>query len=366
MTEPGAYGYSARHYEETAILIKFGIMVMPQHPRTDSPVKRFREAVELTRLARDAGLDSIACGQHFLAPPYQNIQSLPLLARLAAESGSMSLVLSVILLPLYSPVGIAEDVSSLDVISEGRVVFGVGLGYRDIEYQAFNTRRRERIPRFEESLELIRRLWTQGEVSFQGKHFSIENATCTIRPVQQPHPPIWIAANNDSAIERAGRLGYSWLVNPHATMETLRRQMKLYTDTLASSGHSGPLEIPVIKEMHVAKTREEAIAVAQPYLEKKYQAYADWGQDKELPGGESFRVSFEALAKDRFILGSIEEVIQQIEAHHQQLGINHFIFRIWWPGMEAYHAYRVVELMAEYIIPHFRKGTGQEKNTRHS
>ena len=113
--------------------MKFGIMVMPQHPRTDSPTIRFHETVELTRLARDAGFDSIACGQHFLSPPYQNIQSIPLLARLAAESGSMDLILSIILLPLYSPVGIAEDVASLDVISDGRVVFGVGLGDRDIE-----------------------------------------------------------------------------------------------------------------------------------------------------------------------------------------------------------------------------------------
>ena len=102
--------------------MKFGIMIMPQHPRSDSPKKRFEECVELTRLARDAGLDSIACGQHFLAPPYQNIQSIPLLSRLAAESGSMSLVLSVILLPLFSPVGVAEDVASLDVISGGRVI----------------------------------------------------------------------------------------------------------------------------------------------------------------------------------------------------------------------------------------------------
>ena len=335
-------------------MIKFGIMAMPQHPRTDSPVKRFKETVELTRLARDAGLDSIACGQHFLAPPYQNIQSLPLLSRLAAESGSMSLVLSVILLPLYSPVGLAEDVASLDVISEGRAIFGVGLGYRDIEYQGFNTRRRDRIPRFEESLELIRRLWTEEDVSFQGTHFSIENATCTIRPVQQPHPPIWIAANNDSAIERAGRLGCSWLVNPHATSLTLQRQMALYKETLAASGYTQALETPVIKEMHVAKTHEEALAIAQPYLEKKYQAYADWGQDKELPGEESFRVSFEELSRDRFILGNIEEVIQQIENQHQQLGVDHFIFRIWWPGMEAYHAYRVVELLGTHIIPHFR------------
>ena len=65
---------------------------------------------------------------------------------------------------------------------------------------------------------------------------------------------------------------------------------------------------------------------------------------------------FEELAKDRFILGSVDDVIQQIQAHRDRLGINHFIFRIWWPGMEAYHAYRVVELMAEHIIPYFRKG----------
>jgi alkanesulfonate monooxygenase SsuD/methylene tetrahydromethanopterin reductase-like flavin-dependent oxidoreductase (luciferase family) len=131
--------------------------------------------------------------------------------------------------------------------------------------------------------------------------------------------------------------------------------MALYKATLAAAGHTAALEVPIIKEMHVAKTHDESLAIAQPYLEKKYQAYADWGQDKELPGAESFRVSFEDLAKDRFMLGSIEEVIEQIEAHHHQLGIDHFIFRIWWPGMDAAHAYRVVELLGEYIIPYFRK-----------
>lgn len=107
--------------------------------------------------------------------------------------------LSIILLPLYSPVGLAEDVASLDVVSDGRVVFGVGLGYRDIEYEAFNTNRKERTGRFVEALELIRRLWTEEEVSFAGKHFSVTGGTCTIRPVQQPYPPIWIAANHDTA-----------------------------------------------------------------------------------------------------------------------------------------------------------------------
>lgn len=342
-------------------MIKFGIMVMPQHPMADSPLRRFHETVELTHLAHNAGFDSIACGQHFLSPPYQNLQSIPLLARLAADSGPMQIVLSILLLPLYSPVEVAENVATLDVISEGRVVFGVGLGYRDIEYEAFNTNRRERTSRFMEALELVRLLWTEDEVTFEGKHFRLKSAVCTVRPVQKPHPPIWIAANNDEAIARAGRLGCAWFLNPHATLTTLERQMKLYKEALAQAGRSMPSELPIIKEMHIAKTQEEAIRVARPYLESKYQAYADWGQDKALPGQESFRVPFEALARDRFILGSVEDVIQQIEEHHRRLGVNYFLFRIWWPGMEAHHAYRVVELMGQHIIPYFKKtlpGTG--------
>ena len=131
--------------------------------------------------------------------------------------------------------------------------------------------------------------------------------------------------------------------------------MQIYKDALKEANKTTPPVCPIIKEMHLATTREEAAKVAQPYLEGKYQAYADWGQDKAMPGQESFRVPFEELAKDRFILGSVDDVIQQIQAHRDRLGINHFIFRIWWPGMEAYHAYRVVELMGSHVLPYFRK-----------
>ena len=332
-------------------MTKFGLMIMPQHPMTDSPAARFAEIVELTRLARDAGFDSISTGQHYLSPPYQALQSIPLLARLAADSDDMRLVLGVLLLPLFSPTEVAESVASLDVISGGRVVFGVGLGYRDVEYEAFGVERRHRVPRFLESLELITRLWTEDEVTFEGEHFRLTNATCTIRPLQKPHPPIWIAANNDRVVRRAGRLGYSWLVNPHATLD---RQMALYKEGLAEGGKPPPEETPIIKELHVAHTREEAIETAQPYLEKKYRAYADWGQDKALPGEEDFQMPFDDLARDRFMLGGVEEVIQQIKEHRQRLGVDHFIFRVWRPGMEARQAYRVVELMGEYVLPHFK------------
>ena len=232
--------------------MKFGIMAMPQHPSTDSATQRFRETVELTKLARDAGFSSIACGQHFLSPPYQNLQSIPLLARLAADSGDMQLVLSILLLPLYSPADVAETVATLDVISEGRIVLGVGLGYRDIEYQAFNVERRHRVGRFLESLELVRKLWTEDEVTFHGRHFNLDNATCAIRPVQQPHPPIWVAANFDTVVRRAGELGLPWFVNPHATLATLERQTAIYKEGLEAGGQEMPPEMPIIKEMHIA------------------------------------------------------------------------------------------------------------------
>lgn len=87
--------------------------------------------------------------------------------------------------------------------------------------------------------------------------------------------------------------------------------MQVYKNALKEANKSTPAEFPIIKEMHVATTREEAVRVAQPYLEGKYQAYADWGQDKAMPGQEPFRVPFADLARDRFILGSVDDVIAQ-------------------------------------------------------
>ncbi|MBI4233205.1 MAG: LLM class flavin-dependent oxidoreductase, partial [Chloroflexi bacterium] len=178
--------------------MKFGLLLIPQQPMTDSSVKRFREYVQQTILARDLGFDILAVGHHYLSPPYQSLQNVPLLARLAAEAGPMQLCTGVILLPLLNPVQVAEEIASLDIMCEGRLIFGVGLGYRDIEYEAFNVPPRERVGRMLESLELIKRLWTEENVTYEGRYFRLRNGTSTIRPVQKPYPPIWIAANADA------------------------------------------------------------------------------------------------------------------------------------------------------------------------
>jgi len=175
--------------------MNFGLIVSKQHPPGVSMVDRFREHIDQVRAARDAGFDLIVMGQHFLSTPFQEMQSLPALARLAAEAGTMRVGATVILLPLLNPVDVAEQVATLDVITEGRFIFGVGLGYREEENEAFGIAPKERVGRLVESLEVITRLWSGEEVTHHGRFFHLTRARMMLRPVQRPHPPIWFAAS---------------------------------------------------------------------------------------------------------------------------------------------------------------------------
>src|SRR5437773_7964588 len=160
--------------------MKFGVFLMPQHPRSDDSVRRFRETVQLAQAARDAGFDCVASGHHYLSPPYQSLQSVPLLSRLAADTGSMDLCLSVLLLALLNPVQVAEDIASLDIMSEGRVVFGIGIGYREVGYEGLGMTREGGVPRILEALRLIKRVWTDDVVTHVGRFFRVHDATCPI------------------------------------------------------------------------------------------------------------------------------------------------------------------------------------------
>jgi alkanesulfonate monooxygenase SsuD/methylene tetrahydromethanopterin reductase-like flavin-dependent oxidoreductase (luciferase family) len=153
-------------------------------------------------------------------------------------------------------------------------------------------------------------------------------------------------------------MGLPWLINPHAPLPTIERQWQRYKQALAEAGQPMPTSRPICLEAHVAPTHEEAVASARPYLEAKYAAYAEWGQDKALPGEEDFRVPFDDLARDRFILGTPDEVIEQIEERVRRLESNYLIFRMSWPGMEAAKITRVIEMMGERVLPHFHKKYG--------
>jgi alkanesulfonate monooxygenase SsuD/methylene tetrahydromethanopterin reductase-like flavin-dependent oxidoreductase (luciferase family) len=334
--------------------VKLGFFVTNQYLPGESMPRKIQDSIEQVQAAREAGFDLICTGQHYLAAPYQMSTSFPLLARLAAEAGDMEVAATIILVPLHNPVELAESVATMDAICQGRFIFGVGLGYREEEYAAFGVERGQRVGRLREGLEVMKLLWTAEEVEFQGKYYRVPRTTPVTRPVQQPHPPIWVAANNDAAIRRAARWGYPWLINPHATIPMVARQWSAYKEALDSAGQPIPKVLPMMRELYIAEDRETAYVESEPYLVPKYQAYASWGQDKALPGDESFSIPYQELARDRFLLGSPEEVTQEIRRYEEELDANYLIFRMNWPGMAHQQVLRQIELMGSEVIPRIK------------
>ena len=334
--------------------MKFGFFVLNQWPLGDDMHVKIGEAVQQVRAARDAGFDILATGQHYLSYPYQQPASIPYLSRLAAEAGDMAVAPLVLLLPLLQPVEVAEAMATLDAITGGRAIMGAGLGYREEENIAFNSPARERLPRLVESLELIKRLWTESEVEFNGTYYHIPKVKLSTQPLQKPHPPIWMAANADAAVKRAARQGYPWLISPHVTVTTTAGQVQLYKEAQKEAGTQSVTDLPMMRELFVDTDAAVAFEKARPYLEPKYKAYAAWGQDDVLPGDETFDLPFEGLARDRFLIGSPDDVIAEVERYERELGVTHMLFRMQWPGMPHAEAMRQLGLFRDHIIPHFK------------
>jgi alkanesulfonate monooxygenase SsuD/methylene tetrahydromethanopterin reductase-like flavin-dependent oxidoreductase (luciferase family) len=196
-----------------------------QHPAGDSAVGAVGEHLEQVELARALGFSSVWTSQHFLSHPFLYLQSVPLLARVAAAAEGMTVGTAILLLTLLNPVEVAEAAATLDAIAAGRFVLGVGIGYRPVENAAFGVAQR-RAELFERKLEIVRRLLAGDSVTATGPGFALEDARLTLVP-ERP-PPIWVAADSDAAVRRAARLGDAWLVNPHARLDELERQMDLY------------------------------------------------------------------------------------------------------------------------------------------
>ena len=191
--------------------VQFGLMMRAQFPPGDDMAARFGELVEQARLADRLGYASITKGMHYSAAPWQDLQQVPFLSRIMAEAPHMRLNFGLVLLSLHKPLDIAEQIATVDVMSGGRVIFGIALGYRDVEYLAFGTTQKERVRRFEENLEAITRLWTEDTVNMAGSHFTLEGASVGTKPVQKPHPPILMGGDGPTTFDRVIEFCDGWM-----------------------------------------------------------------------------------------------------------------------------------------------------------
>jgi alkanesulfonate monooxygenase SsuD/methylene tetrahydromethanopterin reductase-like flavin-dependent oxidoreductase (luciferase family) len=332
--------------------MRFGLAVRGQYPAGDDIAQRFDEMMEQVRLIEELGWDSVTKTSHFTTHPWQSFQQLPILARLTAETSRIRLNAGIILLSLHKPLDIAEQLATIDIMSGGRLIFGAALGYREVEFKGFGTTQGERVRRFEENLIAIKRLWTEDSVDMTASHFELMDASCSPQPLQKPHPPIWIGANADPAIRRAARFGDCWYINPHNRIDTIERQVEVYRRALDELKKPFPEEFPMRREVFVAETRAEAVRIAAPYLKDRYEVYQGWGQNKAMPAGDdNLSMDYDELAGNRFLVGSPDDVTEQIANLHARIGTNHLIMSIQWADMPQSQVKETMHLLTERVFP---------------
>jgi probable F420-dependent oxidoreductase len=337
-----------------ASAMKVGVFLGTQHPAHADLRREFERHLEQTRAIRDGGFDALWIGQHYLTFPEQFFQTTPLLARLAAEAGDMLVGTNLLLLPLHNVIDVAEQYATMDIITDGRLILGVGLGYRDPEYAAFGVERKTRAARFEERIEALKLLWTQDHASFSGRHVRFADVSIRPRPLQQPHPPIWIGAAADPAVKRAARLGDAWIATSVTTFTAIKEQVALYRRARQDAGLPPAPELARCVELYVADDRRRAFEESAPHMAAKYRSYYAWGMDANVPGESGKTLSLEELVKDRFIIGTPDDCIRGCLAERDVLGATHLIVRFNFPGMPPEHVLRAIRLFAKEVLPAIR------------
>jgi alkanesulfonate monooxygenase SsuD/methylene tetrahydromethanopterin reductase-like flavin-dependent oxidoreductase (luciferase family) len=340
-----------------------GLALPNQHPRTFDQASCLGDQITLVESASDWGWNSVWAGQHFLLEELSMLQPVPYLARLAASTGDMQLGIGISLLALLNPVQAAEDLASLDVITSGRLIAGFGLGYRDVEFNAFGVDKAEGLRRMVANLGVIKDLWAGGD-SADLDWCRFQGAQLSVLPIQRPGPAIWLAAHVDKAVIRAARIADAWYISPHVTFDTVKRQISLFRDERAAAGHDGPITIPIAKEIFCAPTTEEAWRLGGPYISGKYKAYEKWGQDQVLPEDISFGADLKLLSQDRFIVGSPEDCLRRLIEVVDSIEPTHIVLRIHWPAMPVVVAMSSLRLLSTEVVPALREHALAKESSR--
>jgi alkanesulfonate monooxygenase SsuD/methylene tetrahydromethanopterin reductase-like flavin-dependent oxidoreductase (luciferase family) len=329
--------------------MKHGILLTSVHDGSVDPRVQVREHEELVRTAEQLGFDLMVCGQHFLGSELRYYQPVPWLTHMAQVAPSMQVATGIVLLSMVNPVDIAENMATLDVLTDGRAVFGVGLGYSGHEFDAFGVEPGTRVARFEESLELVKQLWSGDEVDFEGRFHSVRGARPSVRPLGG-RIPVWVGGQAAGAVRRAARLGDAWYSPPFPTHSELADLRKLFLETRAE--HDLPLEgdFPLRREVLIATDRAAGMEAALERYRARYETYRKWGLSGEntpVADGETLRADIE----DRFLLGSPAEVADGLARLEDELGMTHFVYKPHWPGLSHQEAMAQLELFGTQVVP---------------
>ena len=308
----------------------------------------YQETLEQVEYAEKLGFDSVTTTEHHFSPDGYIPSPLPIEAAMAARTKTIEICSYVMLLPLYHPLRFAEDAAEVDIISGGRLVLGLGLGYRHDEFEGFGVPREHSGKIMDEALEIVVRCFTEDKFSFDGQFFQLRDIEMVPKSYRKPRPIMWAGLpTNRNAMRRVARWGLEGFGG--------RPSPELYQRYLAfcqEYGTEPKAECQALFRGHCGEDREKAYAESHRYAQWQWAWYRNWHWNygrTTASGGPVDEYS---------VLGDPALWIERIEAETAgDPPINHSFVSLALPGLPHDQVMRSMELFAKEVLPHFHAKT---------
>ena len=328
--------------------MRIGFHLTPFWSPTDRPAWQILdEVVQVVAAASTLGFDWVSIGQHWLSYPTVWPQPIPMLARLAPETGSMQLKTSVLLLPLLNPVDVAESLATLDHLCHGRLVVGVAVGYREDELRTVGLSRRDRAPKLEESIDLLKRLWAGEEVTFDGRYTRVECGRMGFRPFQQPHPPLEMGAQSERATRRAARLVDGVFFGPQVAWADIKTLAGIYREEREMTQPT-PGTLGASRCLMLGTSKEDAARRARAYLTKTFDMYKSWSMQES--GMVRLQLDDRIDLEDWTVHGSAADCVEVLQRAESEFGLEGIGFTIYSLPPSPEERIEYLQRIAEEIV----------------
>ena len=321
----------------------------PQWRRPDAEV--YQASIDQIARAEALGFDDVWLSEHHFCDDSYSPSMLAIGCAVAARTKRIRIGTSVLLLPLHDPVRVAEDAATLDVISNGRLELGLGVGYRPSEFSAFNIDPKERAQRMEEGIEILTRLFAGEKFSFHGQHYTYNDIALHPRTVQAK-PKLWIAGFSKVAVKRAARVGYGYIatgpISPFAKLywEELTRLGKDHAQHEIAGGYMW---------LHVARDPEKRWKEAVEHFAYQQNMYAQWFAEAGMGYVQPVEANRAAMEEKAIYIVEPEKAVEMIREYCAQTGTTRWYTWAVPPGLHPSWSDEHLELMAKEVMPHFRK-----------
>jgi alkanesulfonate monooxygenase SsuD/methylene tetrahydromethanopterin reductase-like flavin-dependent oxidoreductase (luciferase family) len=319
--------------------MKFGLFFQAPERAGVPEAERYAEMFELIALAESLGFDVAWLAEIHFGAPFSLISNpLMVVPAVAARVPRIRLGTAVTLLPLHHPLSCAEQAATADLLSGGRLEFGVGRGSIPTQFHGFRVPVAENRARFDEALEIIRLAWREERFSYHGRFYDVDNLSVVPRPLQRPHPPIRVAVHTEESFAHLGDLGWPIYSGTTTTpLPQLRACMAIYRERLAAAGHAWrDDQMALMLPLHVGATGAAAREAMRPGVLQYYRnIHAIFSQLPESYGDHLPRLRtieaniaslpFERFCRDQGVFGDAGEVVDRLQAARDEFGLSQII-----------------------------------------